>query len=129
MNVKPIDKAYGAEAHDSQTGNGFGPNSILLNKGTTCGGHPLILATNGSDRSCSILIAESEPVRVPVKTGANAGTNPNIKHVVIPRYGMMVIQKKPNELMFVTELGGPGSYSNEGGPKLTNVMLTPVAYI
>ena len=123
MQVRPIDKAYGGEAVSGVT------ELATLNGGTDCGGHSLILATNGADIAQHVFIYENEGDGVPVKTGTNASTNPKCKHVCIPRYGMMVIQKKPNELMFVTELGGPGSYSNEGGPKLTNVMLTPVAYI
>lgn len=130
MNVKPIDKAYGAESFHSPDGIPMQNGSKTLNLGTTCGGHSLILATNGSDRSVHVFITQSENGEgVPIKTGLNADTNPNCKHVCIPRYGMMVIQKKPNEFVFVTQYGGPESYSDIGGAKLTNVIFTPVAYI
>ena len=129
MNVKPIDKAYGAEAHNSAAGGGFNTDEVDLCLGTTCGNHSLILATNGSDQAVHVFITQNENGdRVPVKTGMNAGTNPKCKHVCIPRYGMMIIQKKPEEFLNVTQYGGPASYMDSGGARKCNVMFTPIAY-
>jgi hypothetical protein len=123
MQVRPIDKAYGAEAVCGVT------ELATLNGGTTCGNHSLILATNGADIAQHIFIYENEGDGVPVKTGTNASTNPKCKHVCIPRYGMMIIEKKKTERLAVFQFGGPASYSDKGGGKKCNVMFTPVAHI
>ena len=125
MQVRPIGEAYGGEAVS-------GVNTIAtLNGGTDCGKHTLILATNGADIAQHVFIYENEGDGVPIKTGTNASTNPKCKHVCIPRYGMMIIQKEPNEKLAVMQFGGPAAYveGGGGGGKKCNVIFTPVAAI
>jgi len=125
MQVRPIDKAYGGEATS-------GTSTIAtLTGGTDCGKHSLILATNGADISQHVFIYENEGDGVPIKIGTNAITNPKCKHVCIPRYGMMIIEKKPTERLAVFQFGGPEEYTKAGGGggKLCNVMFTPVVHI
>ena len=76
MQIEPIGKAYTAEL----AGDGH-----HLTGGTDCGGHTRLLVTNGSNISVCIWIYSGD--------GA-AYTAANTKNIVIPRYGMMILQKK-----------------------------------
>ncbi len=112
MQIKPIGEAYGAETQG---------NALNISGGTTCGDSSLLLATNGGDISACIWI-------YPKNDGSSNYSDADVKSVVIPRYGMMIIEKKKSEFVGVSQLASTSVINEEGGQKKTNVFFTPIAH-
>ena len=112
MQIKPIGQAYGAETQG---------NVIIISGGTTCGNNSLLLATNGGNISACIWI-------YPKNDGSSKYSDADVKSVVIPRYGMMILEKKKSEFVGVSQLTVPSMINELGGQKKTNVSFTPIAH-
>lgn len=112
MQIKPIGEAYGAETLG---------NALNISGGTTCGDSSLLLATNGGNISACIWI-------YPKNDGSSFYSHADVKSVVIPRYGMMIIEKEESEFIGVTQFTSTSVINEPGGQKKTNVFFTPIAH-